>query len=126
MPTKRLLALLIVLAALPGCGGPRAVTGLAGAQPGAKANTVVPILLATNRRRADDLSRPDSAQRSQTLNFAEFYIGIPGNHSPGAVETNGHTPDPVRHFAGSPSGKSTAASSSAGSPWPQRKTAQPA
>lgn len=98
MPTKRLLAILVLLAVLSGCGGPRAVTGLGITHSGAHPAASVPIFLATSRGRAEELSRPYSAERSQTLNFARFDIGIPANHVPGRVETSGTAPDPARQF----------------------------
>lgn len=99
MPTKRFFLLLLMLTSiLSGCGGPRAVTGLPGAGTGERTSAVVPIFLATNRATADDPARPFSAERSQTLNFAEFDIGIPAGHRPGRVEASGRAPDPARHF----------------------------
>lgn len=98
MPAKRVLAFVMMVTALVGCGGPRAVTGLPadGTGPGSKA--VVPIFLATSRERSDDPAKPYSAGRSQELNFAAFDIGIPAGHLPGRVETSGRAPDPERHF----------------------------
>lgn len=87
-----------MLAVLSGCGG-RAVTGLQAGVSGEKSAAVVPIFLATNRARSDNPALPYSAERSQTLNFAELDIGIPGNHMPGRVETSSRVPDPARQFA---------------------------
>lgn len=99
MSKKHLLAIFAALFLLTGCGGPRAVTGLGVTMAATQPVATVPIYLATTRARSDDLSLPYSAQRSQTLNFAEFDIGIPRNHVPGEVEKTGRTPDPARHFA---------------------------
>ena len=97
MSTIRLLAL-IVTVLLAGCGGPRAILGLNSVRLGAEPSAIVPIFVATTRARSDDLSLPYSMQRSQTLNFAAFDIGIPKGHRPGEVEASGRAPDPARHF----------------------------
>lgn len=98
MSTQRLFAFLIVLLVLTGCGGPRAVLGLGTEVSTAQSKAIIPIFVATNRARSDNLSLPYSAERSQTLNFAKFDIGIPKTHVPGEVEKTGRTPDPERHF----------------------------
>lgn len=99
MLAKRTLAMFVIMVALAGCGGPRAVLGLGSESPvGATAAAIVPVYVATSRARSDNLSLPYSAERSQTLNFAKFDIGIPRSHVPGEVETSGNTPDPARHF----------------------------
>lgn len=98
MSTKHLLAALAALMLLAGCGGPRAITGLGTHSVASQPSATVPVYLATTRARSDNLSLPYSAERSQTLNFAEFDIGIPQDHVPGEVEKTGRTPDPARHF----------------------------
>lgn len=98
MPAKHLFSVLFMVMVLAGCGGPRAVLGLDVAAHQAASAAVVPIYVATTRARSDNLSLPYSAERSQTLNFAEFDIGIPRNHVAGEVEKTGNTPDPARHF----------------------------
>lgn len=98
IPANRALAFLLIVSALAGCGGPRAVTGLPGSATGGASSAVVPIYLATSRERSDNPALPYSAGRSQELAFAEFDIGIPAGHRPGRVETSGRVPDPARHF----------------------------
>lgn len=98
MSTERLLALLISLVVLSGCGGPRAVLGLGSEMSSVEPAGIVPIYVATTRARSDNLSLPYSAERSKTLNFARLDISIPQNHVPGRVEKTGRTPDPARHF----------------------------
>lgn len=96
----RLSVIVIMLLALVGCGGPRAVLGLpVASSSGAEPRAIVPIYVATTRARSDNLSLPYSAERSKTLNFAKLDIGIPRNHVPGRVETSGRLPDPGRHFS---------------------------
>ncbi|SEH99073.1 Esterase/lipase superfamily enzyme [Rhizobium tibeticum] len=96
----RLSVIVIMLLALLGCGGPRAVLGLpVASSSGAEPRSIVPIYVATTRARSDNLSLPYSAERSKTLNFAKLEIGIPRNHVPGRVETSGRLPDPSRHFS---------------------------
>lgn len=97
MSTKPLFQFLFTVL-LVGCGGPRAVLGLDVAANQTASGAVVPVYVATTRARSDDLSLPYSSARSQTLNFAEFDIGIPKNHVPGRVEKTGHKPDPAKHF----------------------------
>ncbi|MCX7304018.1 MAG: alpha/beta fold hydrolase [Hyphomicrobiales bacterium] len=99
MPAKQLFSVLLMMALLAGCGGSRAVLGLDGAPSQSESGAVVPVYVATNRARSDNLSLPYSAERSQTLNFAEFDIGIPKNHRPGDVEAASGRPDPARNFA---------------------------
>jgi esterase/lipase superfamily enzyme len=82
---------------LSGCTS-RTVLGLDHQASGVKSSAVVPVYLATTRARSNDLSQPYSAERSQTLNFAEFEIGIPFKHVPGELESSGSWPDPKRHF----------------------------
>ena len=98
MLAKRLFQLLLLVTLLAGCGGPRAVLGLDATANRTASAAVVPVFVATTRARSDNLSLPYSAERSQTLNFAEFDIGIPRYHVPGDVEKTGRTPDPARHF----------------------------
>ena len=76
MSTKRLFQFLFTVL-LVGCGGPRAVLGLDVAANQTASGAVVPVYVATTRARSDNLSLPYSSGRSQTLNFAEFDIGIP-------------------------------------------------
>ncbi|WP_245312464.1 alpha/beta fold hydrolase [Rhizobium sp. R693] len=96
----RLSVIVIMLLALVGCGGPRAVLGLpVTSSSGSEPRAIVPIYVATTRARSDNLSLPYSAERSQTLNFAKLDIGIPRNHVPGRIETSGRIPDPSRHFS---------------------------
>ena len=90
---------LLILVALAGCGGPRAVLGLPVSATGTQPSALVPIYVATTRARSDNLSLPYSAQRSRTLNFAKFEIGIPQNHVRGRVEKTGRVPDPRWHFS---------------------------
>jgi esterase/lipase superfamily enzyme len=97
MSTKRLFQFLFTVL-LVGCGGPRAVLGLDVVANEAASGAVVPVYVATTRARSDNLSLPYSSGRSQTLNFAEFDIGIPKNHVPGEVEKTGYRPDPAKHF----------------------------
>ncbi|CAN7646875.1 alpha/beta hydrolase [Rhizobium sp. LjRoot258] len=100
MSSMRLSVIVIMLLALVGCGGPRAVLGLpVASSSGAEPRAIVPIYVATTRARSDNLSLPYSAERSKTLNFAKLDIGIPRNHVPGRVETSGRLPDPGRHFS---------------------------
>ncbi|MBZ9792365.1 alpha/beta hydrolase [Rhizobium sp. 3T7] len=100
MSSMRLSVIVIMLLALVGCGGPRAVLGLPiASSSGSEPRATIPIYVATTRARSDDLSLPYSAERSQTLNFAKLDIGIPRNHVPGRVETSGRVPDPSRHFS---------------------------
>ncbi|WP_072377216.1 alpha/beta hydrolase [Rhizobium tibeticum] len=100
MSSMRLSVIVIMLLALLGCGGPRAVLGLpVASSSGAEPRSIVPIYVATTRARSDNLSLPYSAERSKTLNFAKLEIGIPRNHVPGRVETSGRLPDPSRHFS---------------------------
>jgi esterase/lipase superfamily enzyme len=77
---KRLCVVLIMLLGLTGCGGPRAVLGLGATSTQGGPAAIVPIYVATTRARSDNLSLPYSAERSKTLNFAKFDIGIPQNH----------------------------------------------
>jgi esterase/lipase superfamily enzyme len=98
MSTIRLFAALIMAAFVAGCGGPRAILGLGPTTSSAEPAAIVPIFVATTRARSDNLLLPYSAQRSQTLNFAAFDIGIPKSHRPGEVEASGRMPDPARHF----------------------------
>jgi esterase/lipase superfamily enzyme len=98
MLLRTCIAFCVVLA-LAGCGGPRAVLGLPVSATGAQPSALVPIYVATTRARSDNLSLPYSAQRSRTLNFAKFEIGIPQNHVRGRVEKTGRVPDPRRHFS---------------------------
>lgn len=93
LPVLLMMAILLV-----GCGGPRAVLGLGPDTNQGASAAVVPVYVATTRARVDDLALPYSAQRSQTLNFARFDIGIPPGHTPGEVEKTGRSPDPARHF----------------------------
>jgi len=96
----RLSVIVIILLALVGCGGPRAVLGLpTSSSTGAEPRAIVPIYVATTRARSDNLSLPYSAERSKTLNFAKLDIGIPQNHVAGRVEKSGRAPDPSRHFS---------------------------
>ncbi|NRP18290.1 hypothetical protein LPJGGPFB_01521 [Ensifer adhaerens] len=98
--SMRLSVIVIMLLALAGCGGPRAVLGLpVDASSGAKPQAIVPIFVATTRAPSGNLSLPFSAERSKTLNFAKLDIGIPQNHVPGNVEKSGRVPDPKRHFS---------------------------
>lgn len=97
MPPKNLFVVLIALVLLSGCGG-RAVLGLDAAASAGEPAAIVPIYVATSRARSENLSQLYSAERSQTLNFAKFDIGIPENHVPGMVEKTDGTPDPTRHF----------------------------
>ena len=100
MSPMRVSVILVMLLALVGCGGPRAVLGLPMASSsGAEPQAIVPIFVATTRARSDNLSLPYSAERSKTLNFAKLDIGIPRNHVPGRVEKSGRVPDPSRHFS---------------------------
>ncbi|TCL74587.1 alpha/beta hydrolase [Rhizobium sp. BK251] len=100
MPSVRVSVIVIMLLALVGCGGPRAVLGLPGtSSSGAEPEAIVPIFVATTRARSDNLSLPFSAERSKTLNFAKLDIGIPQNHVTGRVEKTGRVPDPSRHFS---------------------------
>jgi len=102
MSSMRLSVIVIVLLALVGCGGPRAVLGLPAASHSSSAaepRATVPIYVATSRAQSDNLSLPYSAERSNTLNFAKLDIGIPQNHVPGRVEKSGRAPDPSRHFS---------------------------
>ncbi len=100
MSSIRLSVIVVILLALVGCGGPRAVLGLpVASSSGAEPRAIVPIYVATNRARSNNLSLPYSAERSKTLNFAELDIGIPQNHIAGRVEKSGRVPDPNRHFA---------------------------
>jgi esterase/lipase superfamily enzyme len=99
MTVVRSCVILLALMALSACGGPRAVLGLPVDATGAQPSTTVPVYVATTRARSDNLSLPYSAQRSRTLNFAKFDIGIPRNHVRGRVEKTGRTPDPNRHFS---------------------------
>ncbi|MGH6763846.1 MAG: alpha/beta hydrolase [Phyllobacterium sp.] len=98
MSLRYTVSLVLVLLLLTGCGGPRAVLGLDSQLNDAKSVSTVPIYVATNRARSDNLSLPYSAARSLTLNFAKFDISIPPNHRPGHVEKTGRSPDPARHF----------------------------
>ncbi|WP_457587427.1 alpha/beta hydrolase [Ensifer canadensis] len=96
----RLSVILIMLLALAGCGGPRAVLGLpVAASSGAEPQAIVPIFVATTRAPSGNLSLPFSAERSKTLNFAKLDIGIPQNHVAGNVEKSGRVPDPKQHFS---------------------------
>lgn len=98
--SMRLFVIVIMLLALAGCGGPRAVLGLpVAASSGAKPQAIVPIFVATTRAPSGNLSLPFSAERSKTLNFAKLDIGIPQNHVAGNVEKSGRVPDPKRHFS---------------------------
>ena len=97
MSAIRLIAVLIIVLATAGCGGPRAILGLGSNVSAASPAAIVPVFLATTRARSDNLSLPYSAQRSQTLNFAAFDIAIPKAHRRGSVESSGN-PDPARHF----------------------------
>ncbi|NLS07548.1 alpha/beta fold hydrolase [Rhizobium sp. P32RR-XVIII] len=100
MSSMRLSVIVIMLLALVGCGGPRAVLGLpTAASSDADPRAIVPIYVATTRARSDSLSLPYSAERSKTLNFAKLDIGIPQNHVTGRVEKTGRVPDPSRHFS---------------------------
>lgn len=100
MSSIRLSVIVVILLALVGCGGPRAVLGLpVASSSGAEPRAIVPIYVATNRARSNNLSLPYSAERSKTLNFAEIDVGIPQNHVAGRVEKSGRTPDPRRHFS---------------------------
>ncbi|MBB3316751.1 esterase/lipase superfamily enzyme [Rhizobium sp. BK181] len=100
MSSIRLSVIVIILLALVGCGGPRAVLGLpTSSSTGAEPRAIVPIYVATTRARSDNLSLPYSAERSKTLNFAKLDIGIPQNHVAGRVEKSGRAPDPSRHFS---------------------------
>lgn len=99
MTPIRCCVIVLMLLALCGCGGPRAVLGLPVDAAGVQPSAIVPIYVATTRARADNLSLPYSAQRSRTLNFAKFEIGIPRNHVRGRVEKTGRVPDPARHFS---------------------------
>ncbi len=100
MSSIRLSVVFIILLALVGCGGPRAVLGLpTTSSSGAEPRAIVPIYVATTRARSGNLSLPYSAERSKTLNFAKLDIGIPQNHVPGRVEKSGRIPDPGRHFS---------------------------
>lgn len=95
----RLFVYFFMLILLSGCGGPRAVIGLGVESSSGKGpEAIVPIYVATSRTLSDNLSLPYSAQRSATLNFAKFDIGVPRNHVPGEVEKTGRTPDPALHF----------------------------
>lgn len=98
MPAKHMFQMLLMVALLAGCGGPRAVLGLNATAGQSASAAVVPVYVATTRARSDNLALPYSSERSQALNFAEFGIGIPRNHVPGEVEKTGRTPDPARHF----------------------------
>lgn len=92
--------IVIMLLALVGCGGPRAVLGLPTASSSeVEPRATVPIYVATTRRQTGNLSLPFSAERSKTLNFAKLTIGIPQDHVPGRVEGSGRVPDPRRHFS---------------------------
>ncbi|WP_416067116.1 alpha/beta hydrolase [Rhizobium sp. ZK1] len=100
MSSIRLSVIVIILLALVGCGGPRAVLGLPiTSSSGAESRAIVPIYVATTRTRSNNLSLPYSAERSKTLNFAKLDIGIPQNHVAGRVEKSGRSPDPSRHFS---------------------------
>lgn len=98
MRATRLFFLLAMAMVLCGCGGPRAVLGLDAQAGHSGSAAVVPVYLATTRAKSDNEAMPYSAERSQTLNFSRFDIGIPPNHVPGDVAKTGHTPDPAQHF----------------------------
>lgn len=98
MSTVRLLTFVMTLLLLAACGGPRAVIGLGTGPEASQPKGIVPIYVATNRARSNNLSLPYSSERSLTLNFARFEIGVPPIHVPGRVEKTGRVPDPARHF----------------------------
>lgn len=108
----RYLLLSIALLILSGCGAPRAVlwhgqnsnpASIAAAQAAVIKPTepeyVVPILVATSRKRSDNFSMPYGSERSKQLNFSRVNVGIPAAHVKGQVEVNGYKPDPAKHFA---------------------------
>lgn len=112
MTFSRLSAFLLVMLALSGCGG-RAVLGLNATgivkanaaipapvlNPRSGPKAVVPIFVATSRKRSDNLSLPYSSERSPTLNFARVDIGIPPSHKNGEVEKSSTKPNLARDFA---------------------------
>lgn len=98
MLAKLLFPLLVMLSVLTGCVGSRTVLNLDAGASGDQSGDVVPIFVATNRVRSGDRSLPYSAERSQSLNFAEFDISIPRNRRPGTVPTANRAADPERVF----------------------------
>lgn len=96
--TIRLYAWFVLLMfALTGCGGPRAVSGL-GADTSGINQPVVPLFAATMREPSDNPAVLYSTRRTQKVNFSEIDVGIPLSHRTGTVETSSGNPDPQRHF----------------------------
>lgn len=108
----RFLILAFVSVILGGCAGPRAVLWLgpnsdaasvaataAAVQKPAEPEAIVPVYVATSRKRSDNLSLPYNEKRSKELNYSRVDVGIPKTHVKGVVEKTGFKPDPAKHFA---------------------------
>lgn len=95
---RAFLALLVL--ALCGCAGPRAVTGLDQhpARQTEVRNDIVPFLVATARMPSDDRQSLYTRERSPSVNFSQIDVAIPKTHRPGQVETASSSADPSRHF----------------------------
>ncbi|WP_439272032.1 alpha/beta hydrolase [Pseudochrobactrum sp. HB0163] len=108
----RLFLLAVISVIISGCAGGRAVLWhgpnsspasvaasdaaiIKPAQPAA----VVPVYVATSRRRDSSFSLPYNEKRSEKLNFSRVDIGIPRDHVKGVVEKTGFKPNPAKHFA---------------------------
>lgn len=82
-----------------GCAGPRAVTGLGTVDnKGAQRSSLVPLLVATTRERAEDPEIAYSRSRADALMFSSIDVRIPDTHRSGDVPTSSAQPDPRRQF----------------------------
>lgn len=89
------LSFVTLLSACASRPGPEALDPRAATVPGAK---IVTVYLATSRERVGPGLNRYNDIPSETLNFAEYKVSIPPNHTPGQIEYPDTRPDPRKAF----------------------------